>query len=188
MSDFNKLIGRAIEAAKEEGLLDKQPDNINRLLPDASSSPLDLDKLKKVAAKVLSEEVTTENIKVGIQPNNQKSASSEKDVVDIQSEVEKAKLVVEEQMKFLEQWFDQNYSESKKDRVQYWLLKIPAIICTVSVTALEAFDYGEAIIILGAVASFCVAVDAVFPRGQLHNVHRKAANEIRRLQHDVLTK
>jgi hypothetical protein len=55
------------------------------------------------------------------------------------------------------------------------------------VAALEAFSYGTDVIVLGAITALCVAIDGVFPGGQLHNVDKWARNEIRRLQQDVIS-
>ena len=57
-----------------------------------------------------------------------------------------------------------------------------------SITALESFGYGNVVIVLGVVSALCIGIDAAFPGGQLYNVHKRAANEARRLQHDVITK
>jgi len=102
--------------------------------------------------------------------------------------IARAEAIMEEQLKILSEWADTNSNFAEKDRFRYWVLKVPALVSTVSVSALEAFGYGQAVIVSGVLAAFCVGIDAAFPGGQLHNIHKRATNEIRRLQQDVLTK
>ncbi len=96
--------------------------------------------------------------------------------------------VVQEQLDILETWTKDNLRAARRDALRFWALKIPAILSSVSVAALEAFGFGPAVIVLGAVTALCVAIDGMFPGGRLFNVHKRAGNELRRLQHDVVLK
>jgi hypothetical protein len=70
-----------------------------------------------------------------------------------------------------------NERDARQDNINYWALKAPAIVGAAAASAFEAFGVGAAVIVLATVAAICSAVDAARPRGLLHNVHRKAANE-----------
>ena len=105
----------------------------------------------------------------------------------VQSEINPEDFI-QNQLDVLEEWIGRNSKMARRDSIRYWIFKIPAIICTVSVTAFEVFGYGQVNVVLGVVAAFCVAVDAAFPGGQLHNAHKRAANEARRLQHNAIGK
>lgn len=90
--------------------------------------------------------------------------------------------IIERELIQLIEWAHVNKLDAKKDKRDFWSLKIPAIIGGFGVSALQAFDYGSAVIILGLITSVCVAIDGVHPRGSLYNVHKKAANELYGLQ------
>jgi hypothetical protein len=94
--------------------------------------------------------------------------------------------VVQEQIDVLEGWVDHNTKKAERDFLRFWAFKLPAIACSVSVAAFESLGFGVAVIVLGVISAFCVGVDALFPGGRLHNVHKRAANEARRLQHDAI--
>jgi hypothetical protein len=201
MTDFDSLIKRATQIAKEEGLLRSDRVKIARALPDPRDAKVDLASVKKVMQR-LEEEEGLPNLKFGSNQStaDQLQSSSERERIpaepkpsqansqDVRVSAAKAEVIIAEQLNFLSKWHDINATFAKNDQYRYWALKIPALISSVSVSAFEAFGYGQAVILLGVVTAFCVGIDAVFPGGQLHNIHKRAANEIRRLQHDVLTK
>jgi len=95
--------------------------------------------------------------------------------------------IVDEQLNILEVYVKYNLSCSRRDRWRFWVLKLAAILCAAGTSAFEYFDMGFVVIILGALSAVCIAVDAAWPGGMLHNVHLRAAVETRRLAHDVLT-
>lgn len=199
MSELDKFLSRAAQIAKEEGLLDGHPDKPSRILPDPRETEMNLTKVQRVMERLAREKHNTEPQAPAFTPPRLSPIPTQHDSLEPagtapnaaepdRSASIKAEIVVKEQMEFLSKWYDINAGAAKKDRTRYWVLKIPALLSTVSVSALESFGYGKAVIVLGVVAAFCVGIDAAFPGGQLHNIHRKAANEILRLQHEVITK
>ncbi len=111
---------------------------------------------------------------------------SESDAVADAGFLRKADGAIQEQIDLLEEWVSCNLSAARKDVARYWALKLPALLSSVSITALESFGYGDVIIVMSAIAALCIGIDAAFPGGQLYNIHKRAANEARRLQNDIL--
>lgn len=95
--------------------------------------------------------------------------------------------VVAEQVELLECWAAMNESLARKEMARYWVLKVPALLSSLSVGVLQAAGLGNLAAALGVLAGICIGIDAIRPGGFLYSMHRRAANEIRRLQHDVLT-
>lgn len=95
--------------------------------------------------------------------------------------------VIRGQLDSLSAWALANNADARHDRRRYWLFKIPAIVCAASTSALEAFGFGAVVILLGVVAAVCIAIDAAYPGGLLHNTHRRAANELSLLVDRVQT-
>ena len=86
--------------------------------------------------------------------------------------------IIQGQIESLRAWAFANDKDARSDRRRYWLLKIPAIIFAASTSALETFGFHSAVILVGVVSAVCVAIDAAYPGGLLHNIHRQASNEI----------
>lgn len=95
--------------------------------------------------------------------------------------------IIQEHLESLAKWAEDNYRDSRFDLYRYWSFKIPAIMCSVSTSALGALGYKTLTVILGIVSTFCIAIDAVYPGGVLHNTHRRAANEISALRDRLKT-
>jgi hypothetical protein len=200
MSDFNKLFDRATQIAKEEGLFRDDSSKRDKALPDPRDAEIDLASATRVIERLsregpshlppVSAPPRVDEIPVTPKPNSDPvPISSPPDTEqELRVAIAKAEVIIKEQLDFLSKWADSNSDFAKKDRFRYWVLKVPALVSTVSVSALEAFGYGQTVILAGVIAAFCVGIDAAFPGGQLHNIHKRATNEIRRLQHDVLTK
>ncbi|MDK9704788.1 MAG: hypothetical protein OEL20_16800 [Sulfuritalea sp.] len=93
--------------------------------------------------------------------------------------------IVKEHLSDLAKWALDNNRDARNDAIRYWLFKFPAIVCAASTAALESFGYGSAVSIFGVIATICIAIDAAFPGGLLHNTHRQAANEISLLRDKV---
>jgi hypothetical protein len=83
------------------------------------------------------------------------------------------------------QWAISNKNDARRDTVQFWMLKIPAIITSASSSALAYFNAKTVSIVAGSVAAVCVLIDSVHPRGGLRNVHWRAFNEISKLVADM---
>ena len=86
---------------------------------------------------------------------------------------------IAEELQMLEKWAQGNRRDAEKDRARFWALKLPAIICAAAISGLEGFGMHTAVSFLGVISAICVACDALMPRGLLHNVHRRAFNELR---------
>ena len=95
--------------------------------------------------------------------------------------------IIQEQLDLLEEYTLYNLHKAKSARIRYWIFKLPALFFAASTAAFEAFGFDTVVIIMGIVSSICIGIDAAWPGGILHNVHRRAANETRRLQQNVLT-
>jgi hypothetical protein len=88
----------------------------------------------------------------------------------------------------LDKWAIANKREAGKDLVAFWLLKIPAIVTSASAGILGHFSLTTVSIIAGAIASVCVIIDGVHPRGMLRNTHLRAYHDIRMLSAKMLSK
>ena len=78
----------------------------------------------------------------------------------------------------LEEWASENKNEANQNAFAFWSLKFPAILVAAT-TGLWA-NYGLEYIgvISGSVASICIAVDGINPRGLLRNTHLRAYHDI----------
>ncbi len=81
----------------------------------------------------------------------------------------------------LETWAQGNRRDAKWDTVKFWSLKIPAIVVSAGSGVFAYFKPGVAVV-GGAIASLCVLIDALNPRGALRNAHLRAFNDLRILQ------
>ena len=88
----------------------------------------------------------------------------------------------------LRKWAKANKRDAKKDFFRYWMLKLPAILSSVITAVSASLGASETFVsILAAIAALCVAIDAVWPGGMLHNVHKRAVHEIGLLIGKILT-
>jgi hypothetical protein len=94
---------------------------------------------------------------------------------------------VDEQLRILERYAEHNLRHAHRDRARFWAFKLPALTCAAGTTAFATLHVTSATIILGGIATICIGVDGVWPGGMLHNTHLRAAREVRRLQHEILT-
>ncbi len=218
MSGLDDLIRKAAQIAEEEGLFENDRNEVlmQEMLPrpekvnqQEKALATIMERLKDETgfdvnqAKGALESISPEQVQDAVQSGHQTTdhaveASDNTQNISSGSQSEKNMVYeklkpkpedfIQKQLDVLEEWTNQNLQLAKKDSIRFWILKIPAIICSVSVTAFEFFDYGQINIILGVVAAFCIAVDAAFPGGQMHNAHKRAANEARRLQHNAIGK
>jgi hypothetical protein len=96
--------------------------------------------------------------------------------------------IVTAELNILEKWAKANLSASKQDFVRYWLMKVPALLCGLVVAGSKQLGLADIIVAaLGLCSTFLISIDALWPGGLAFNAHRRAANEIRRLQLDSLT-
>jgi hypothetical protein len=81
----------------------------------------------------------------------------------------------------LEEWALINKRDAKRDAIAFWILKIPAILASASAGVWAHFNFITIGVIAGAIASVCVIIDGVHPRGMLRNIHLRAFHDIRNL-------
>jgi hypothetical protein len=81
----------------------------------------------------------------------------------------------------LEQWAQENRRDAFWDTLAFWSLKIPAILAAASAGVWAHFELTAVSVIAGAVASACVIIDGIHPRGMLRNLHLRAYHDLRAL-------
>jgi hypothetical protein len=86
----------------------------------------------------------------------------------------------------LEEWAIANKKDARRDAIAFWSLKIPAIFASASAGILARFDLTTVSVVAGAIASFCVIIDGVHPRGMLRNSHFRAYHDIRILSTNMV--
>jgi uncharacterized membrane protein YgaE (UPF0421/DUF939 family) len=91
---------------------------------------------------------------------------------------ERMPLELREQLDELEDWAKRNYNAGRKDTIAFWSLKTPAIIAASSAGVFAHFKLTLASLFVGAIASICVIIDGVNPRGMLRNIHMRAFHDI----------
>jgi hypothetical protein len=90
-----------------------------------------------------------------------------------------------EQLDDLEQWAIRNYNDGRRDTIAFWSLKVPAIIAAASAGVFAHFNCTSVSLVVGAIASCCVIIDGLHPRGMLRNIHLRAYHDIRILTHKM---
>jgi hypothetical protein len=188
MNDWKDLIDKVAKKAADEGLFNN--DGKQEMLPSPGKASMEASAIKNILKSVIGE---IEQVPRQVQDENIVNATvlempESKPNLSRTESISRANMIVQEQLDYLESWTNINLAEARKDWWRFWAFKIPALISSVSITALESFGYGDVVIVLGVVSALCIGIDAAFPGGQLYNVHKRAANEARRLQHDVITK
>jgi hypothetical protein len=88
----------------------------------------------------------------------------------------------------LETWAKDNARDARRDAVAFWILKVPAILAAASAGVWAYFDQKAVSVIAGAVASLCVILDGVHPRGVLRNTHLRAVHDLRNLTAGMMAK
>jgi hypothetical protein len=88
----------------------------------------------------------------------------------------------------LEAWASLNAADARRDSLQFWLLKIPAILASACAGLFGYFNLQAATIITGAIGSICILIDGLNPRGSLRNVHIRAVHDLRQLQSEIKAK
>ena len=88
-------------------------------------------------------------------------------------------MALQQQLMELEQWSIANKNDARNDAIAFWSLKIPAIFGSAGAGLLAHFDLTTVSLISGAIASACVIIDGVNPRGMLRNIHLRAHHDLR---------
>lgn len=83
------------------------------------------------------------------------------------------------QLAELELWAKANKKDAAWDALAFWSLKIPAILAAASAGVWVHFELTTVSVIAGAIASVCVIVDGILPRGMLRNTHLRAYHDLR---------
>jgi hypothetical protein len=94
---------------------------------------------------------------------------------------------VAEQLLALDSWVRRNERDRRLVALRFWLLKLPAFAGAVAASVCEAFGYGRAVIVLGAVAGLAIAVDSALS-GPAQTPYQRAIQDIRNLQNSVKLK
>lgn len=87
----------------------------------------------------------------------------------------------------LEQWAIANRNDARHDTFAFWALKAPAILTAASAGVWALFALETVSVISGAIASVCVIIDGVLPRGMLRNIHLRAFHDIRILSSRMMS-
>ncbi|MCG8345635.1 MAG: hypothetical protein MI685_10840 [Chlorobiales bacterium] len=205
MPGFDDFLRKAAQIAKEEGAFEKD-DRKRDLLPSPGKVKRQIENLSRAAERLKNKtgvDVTglahNRTSEASQRPTSPPAPLTEGNAVEEtahpqlrgdgpQDAAIDTDDIIQEQIDVLETWILDNSRLAKRDFARFWALKIPAIFASVSVAAFQSLGYGSVVIVLGVVTAFCVGIDALFPGGRLHNVHKRAANEARRLQHDAIGK
>jgi hypothetical protein len=203
MANFDDLLRKAAKIAQEEGLF--SDDGTREILPSPGRVKREGEIASQVAnrlkteggvdltgvAQALSQGPASRRAPPASSPSKPiPESKTPRDADSSQQDAPAAPVdlddIIQEQLDVLELWVNHNTDQAKRDFIRFWAFKTPAIACSVSVAAFESLKFGVVVIVLGVISAFCVGIDALFPGGRLHNVHKRAANEARRLQHDAI--
>jgi hypothetical protein len=91
-----------------------------------------------------------------------------------------------ERMRYYDDWAKANQRDARRDAWAFWGLKIPAIVASASAGICAYFQLTPVSVIGGGIATFCVIVDGVLPRGLLRNTHLRAVHDLRNLVADMV--
>jgi hypothetical protein len=87
----------------------------------------------------------------------------------------------------LEVWARGNRKEAVRDNIAFWALKVPAILASASAGVWAHFGLTTVSVLAGAIASVCVIMDGIHPRGMLRNTHLRAYHDIRILSNSIMS-
>jgi hypothetical protein len=87
----------------------------------------------------------------------------------------------------LKYWAKANKRDAIRDAIAFWSLKLPAMISAASSGVWAYLDLPIVSVISGAIASLCVIMDGVHPRGMLRNTHLRAVHDLRNLVAKMMT-
>jgi hypothetical protein len=88
----------------------------------------------------------------------------------------------------IEEWATANRRDALWDAIAFWGLKIPAVLAAASAGVWAYFNLTLVSVIAGAVASLCVIIDGIHPRGMLRNTHLRAYHDLRMLSSQMISK
>jgi hypothetical protein len=96
-------------------------------------------------------------------------------------------LDLQQQLRELEQWALANKKDARNDAIAFWSLKTPAILTSAGAGLLAHFGQPTVSLWAGALATLCVLIDGVHPRGVLRNIHLSAYHDIRLLSTTMMS-
>jgi hypothetical protein len=85
----------------------------------------------------------------------------------------------------LESWVEANTKDAKRDTIAFWSLKGPAILTSSSAGLWAYFDLTPVAVVLSTLASMCILIDGLQPRGLLRNAHVRAVHDLRLLMSEI---
>lgn len=83
------------------------------------------------------------------------------------------------------EWAVANQRDATRDRIGFWALKLPAIISSAASSLLILAHLPMVSVVLAAIASMCIIIDGLNPRGSLRNAHLRAVHRLSALAHEV---
>ncbi len=95
--------------------------------------------------------------------------------------------VLLKQIQSIETWASRNAHEARADRLKYWCFKVPAFACTLCMSIFAWNGHSGMIVVLGAIAALCIAIDSAIPRRSVHNIHKRAEHDLLRLANEIDT-
>jgi len=78
------------------------------------------------------------------------------------------------QVEDLKAWADANKRDSSRDAIAFWSLKVPAIVASATAGIWGYYQLTAVSIVFGSIASACIIIDGIHPRGTLRNIHLRA--------------
>tara|TARA_B100001939_G_scaffold258726_1_gene225648 strand:+ start:227 stop:628 length:402 start_codon:yes stop_codon:yes gene_type:complete len=72
--------------------------------------------------------------------------------------------------------------------MNFWSFKVPAILSSASAGFWAHFELVTVSVIMGVIASVCVIIDGIHPRGLLRNTHLRAFHDLRLLSSSMVSK
>lgn len=92
-----------------------------------------------------------------------------------------------QELDLIEEWGESNDKEARQDKLAFWGLKLPAIIVSASGATLAHFKLDDYAMIAGTVATLCVLIDGLRPRGLLYSAHLRTSQDIFKLHADMIS-
>ena len=83
-------------------------------------------------------------------------------------------------------WARLNNLDAYRATLGFWVLKIPAIFAAASSGIWAHFDLPVVSLFAGTISAFCIAIDAIHPRGMLRNIHLCARHDILNLSYKIV--
>lgn len=86
----------------------------------------------------------------------------------------------------LKDWALGNKRDASRAVIAFWAFKTPAILVSASAGVWAHFGLTSVSVIAGAIASICVIIDGIHPRGMLRNTYLRAYHDLSILSSKML--